>query len=102
VLDLGRSRRLASVAQRRALLVRWRGCAFAGCSMPIGWTKAHHLAPWSHDGTTDQSLLVPLCERHHHLVHEGGWRLSRRGDGLDIHRPDGSFSAHVRPHGPGP
>jgi hypothetical protein len=102
ILDLGRRRRLASVAQRRALSVRWRGCAFPGCTVPIGWAKAHHLAPWSRAGTTDHELLVPLCERHHHLVHEGGWRLTRRDVGLDVHKPDGTFFAHVRPPGPGP
>jgi hypothetical protein len=97
VLDLGRRRRLASVAQRRALLVRWPGCAFPGCTVPIGWTKAHHLAPWSRDGTTDHELLVPLCERHHHLVHEGRWQLRRRDGSLDVHRPDGSFFARAAP-----
>ena len=30
-----------------------------------------------------------LC-RHHHLVHEGGWTLDRRGPHLTLRRPDGS------------
>ena len=76
-LDLGRTVRLANRAQRRALAARDRGCRFPGCDRPIGWTVAHHVEFWENYGPTDISNLVLLCEHHHHLIHEGGWTLTR-------------------------
>ena len=43
ILDFGRSRRLASNIQYKALVVRDRGCRFPGCDRPPGWTQAHHI-----------------------------------------------------------
>jgi hypothetical protein len=35
--------------------------------------------------------LVPLCEQHHHLVHEGGWKLTMTRDRVATwSRPDGT------------
>ena len=35
--------------------------------------------------------LLPLCERHHHLVHEGGWTLTMTaGRVATWSRPDGA------------
>jgi hypothetical protein len=91
-VDLGRKVRTASPAQRRALVVRDRGCVFPGCDRPPGWCQAHHLRPWDSDGPTDLANLALLCARHHHLVHEGGWTIRRTTDPpeWDVHRPDGT------------
>lgn len=70
-LDLGRSRRLFSLAQRRLLGERDRGCCAPGCDAPPGWTEAHHILPWSHGGQTDLRNGVLLCSFHHHRVHDG-------------------------------
>ena len=43
LLDLGRSRRLFSKAQRRALLLRDTTCRAEGCDIPGTWSEAHHL-----------------------------------------------------------
>ena len=43
VLDLGRTQRLASGAQRRALQLRDRGCVFPSCTRPSNWCQAHHI-----------------------------------------------------------
>ena len=44
-------------------------------------------------GPTDLDNLVPICERHHHLVHEGGWTLQlHAGRRITLHRPDGTIS----------
>jgi predicted restriction endonuclease len=53
--------------------------------------------PWdAHRGATDLANLLPLCSRHHHLVHEGGWRLSLDHERtLTIIRPDGELHATV-------
>jgi hypothetical protein len=45
---------------------------------------------WRNGGTTDFANLLPLCNRHHHLVHEGGWKLTLTPDRtLTITLPDG-------------
>ncbi|MFN8035875.1 MAG: DUF222 domain-containing protein [Acidimicrobiia bacterium] len=91
ILDAGRSIRVPSAAQRRALVVRDRGCVFPGCDRPPGWCDAHHLVPWSDGGATDLTNLVLLCSHHHHLVHERGWKITRGPDRrLEFRRPDGT------------
>jgi hypothetical protein len=76
ILHLGRSRRLASRAQRRALRLRDVTCVFPGCHQ-TKHLDAHHLTPWSEGGVTDLDQLALLCRRHHVMVHEGGLRLVR-------------------------
>ncbi len=96
VLDLGRRQRLANRAQRRALRAMYRSCAWVGCTVPFHHCEIHHLVPWEHTGATDLANLVPLCHEHHHLAHEGRWRLHLRPDRtLTIHRPDGTHHAEV-------
>ena len=84
VLDLGRSRRLAHGALRRALNVRDRGCAFPDCDRPPRWCDAHHLRPWSEGGSTKLDNLVLLCRHHHRIVHDPqrGWRVRLADDRL--------------------
>lgn len=74
ILHLGRSRRLASRAQRRALRLRDSTCSFPGCHQSRH-LDAHHVVPWSEGGPTDIEGLALLCRRHHVMVHEGGLRL---------------------------
>ncbi len=49
-LDLGRTQRDPDPRLRRAVLLRDRGCRFAGCDRPWAWCEVHHLIPWSHGG----------------------------------------------------
>lgn len=74
-LDLGRSTRLANGHQRRALRALYRGCAMPGCDTGFDLCTIHHVRWWRHGGTTDLANLLPLCNRHHHLVHDSGWQL---------------------------
>lgn len=76
ILHLGRARRFASRAQRRALRLRDGTCVFPGCHQSKH-LDAHHLTPWSEGGPTDLDELALLCRRHHVMVHEGGLRLVR-------------------------
>jgi len=94
---LGRETRLANRAQRRALRVLYRTCAL--CDTPFEHTQAHHVNYYGlQQGLTDIDNLVPLCGRHHHLVHEGGWKLHLAADRtLTITRPDGHISIHDPP-----
>jgi hypothetical protein len=75
VIDVGRSTRVVSAPTRRALRVRDKHCRWPGCERPASWTEPHHIVHWARGGPTDLSNLVSLCNRHHFLVHEGGWQL---------------------------
>ena len=80
ILDLGRSRRLFTTAQKLALTERDGGCA--GCGLPPAMTQVHHLRWWTRDhGPTDLSNGVLLCSRCHHRVHDDGWEIDIRGAG---------------------
>jgi Domain of unknown function (DUF222) len=81
VIDVGRSKRVISPAQRRALNVRDKGCRWPGCDRPAPWTSGHHLVHWIRGGAGDMPNLVLLCYRHHWMVHEGGWQLVKTDDG---------------------
>jgi hypothetical protein len=73
VLDYGRSRRLFTAAQRKALRARDAGCRFPGCGLP--WAQAHHVVAWQDGGPTDLANALLLCQVHHHRVHDDGWRI---------------------------
>ena len=81
VLDMGRTSRGASPAQRRALEIRDRHCSAPGCRIPARWCHAHHLVPWHLGGPTDLANLVLLCGAHHRFLHRHGWTLERLPDG---------------------
>jgi hypothetical protein len=74
-LDLGRTTRLANRAQRRALRALYATCAVPGCASRFDTCTIHHIHWWRNGGPTDLHNLLPICSRHHHLVHEGGWQL---------------------------
>jgi hypothetical protein len=89
-LALGRRRRLATRAQRRALLARDGGCVRPGCTESrIERLHAHHLRPWRLGGRTDVSGMVLLCDVDHGLVHDEDLVLARRGRVLVAHDRDG-------------
>jgi hypothetical protein len=95
-LDAGRSVRTANRQQRRALRAMYRTCAHPDCTVAFSACKAHHIRWWwRHLGPTDLDNLIPLCERHHHLVHEGGWTLTMTPDRVTTWtRPDGTVALH--------
>lgn len=92
VLAQGRAARTATPAQRNTLAAMHRTCAFPGCSVGFSDTRMHHVRWWwKHHGPTNIDNLLPLCEKHHHLVHEGGWGLALRPDRTATWtRPDGT------------
>ncbi len=88
-MNLGRTTRLASRAQRRALRALYPTCAIPGCAVAFAHTKPHHVHYWEHGGATDLDNLLPLCSKHHHCAHEGGWKLMLQPDRtLTITHPD--------------
>ncbi len=80
-IDVGRASRTVPPALRRALVLRDRGCRFAGCARPPAWTDGHHLTHWAAGGETNLANVVLLCRWHHRRVHEEGWQLVRGEDG---------------------
>lgn len=91
VLDVGRSSRTPTRAQRRALRAMHRTCASPDCTVGFESCTIHHVRFWTaHRGPTDLDNLVPLCSRCHHRVHEGGWTLTMTADRVATWtRPDG-------------
>ena len=69
-LDVGRSRRLFTRAQRMALIARDKGCSFEGCTVPAALCDAHHVVHWRHGGCTSLLNGALLCPKHHTEVHE--------------------------------
>ena len=53
VLDLGRTRRLFSTAQRKALALAHPHCQADGCTVSATWCEAHAKDPWARGGRTD-------------------------------------------------
>jgi Domain of unknown function (DUF222)/HNH endonuclease len=78
-LSVGRTRRTFTGSQRRALVVRDKGCVL--CGRPATWTDAHHLRHWVDGGETAVRNGVLVCRRCHYRLHEGGYQLVRKPDG---------------------
>lgn len=89
ILDAGRSRRVVTAAQRRAVVARDRGCRFPGCDRPPGWCEVHHTRPWIAGGRTNINELVLLCDHHHTVVHVNGITLVFEGTEVIAVYPDG-------------
>ena len=104
VIDVGRARRLATADQRRALRAMHQTCAAPDCPVRFGDCDIHHLQEWRDADATDLDNLIPLCSRHHHLIHEGRWRPPARAAAAERPaRPDsagataGPVARRVRP-----
>lgn len=90
-LAVGRALRTANRAQRRALRAMYSSCAHPHCTVSFDHCRIHHVTFWVDGGRSDLDNLIPLCERHHHLVHEGRWKLAMSpGRVCTWKRPDGA------------
>ena len=82
VLDLGRTRRLHTAAQRKAIRLQHRQCQSTGCTVPAAWCETHHPHAWSAGGKTDLDNAALLCSHHHHRAHDARYltQLLPNGD----------------------
>ncbi|RFA10129.1 hypothetical protein B7R54_13595 [Subtercola boreus] len=82
VLQHGKTRRLFTAAQNRALAARDGGCVWPGCDAPPSWCESHHVDGWLSDthpgGLTDIDNGALLCHFHHTNVHKTHWKLTIR------------------------
>jgi hypothetical protein len=79
-LDLGRTARLFSKAQRIALGLRDGGCTARGCETSVSGCHAHHDDPWSTGGRTDLKNGRLLCPHHHRLIHDSRFIVTIHAD----------------------
>ncbi len=75
VLSVGRERYAVPPDLRAWLRVRDGTCRFPGCTRSASGCEVDHTVDWAVGGETRHDNLAHLCARHHHLKHEGGWRV---------------------------
>ncbi len=97
VLNLGRSRRIATLGQTIALIARDKGCSFPGCTVPPEYCERHHIRDWLNGGLTDLDDLTLLCKYHHHNFVSRGWTCRLNPDGLPEWTPPRTVDRHQRP-----
>ncbi len=95
-LDMGRSRRAASPAQRIALVARDKACV--GCGANANWCQAHHIIPWAVQGNTDLDDMCLLCSRCHHKVHDDRWQVRRKPTGAYYLKPPSKHDRRETTH----
>jgi hypothetical protein len=50
----------------------------------------HHIRHWARGGPTCLPNLISLCDAHHWLVHDSGWRIAVKRPGVcRFYAPDG-------------
>ena len=81
-IDVGRAARVIKGPQRRALMARDKHCQWPGCERPASWCDGHHIVHWMNGGGSELENMVLLCQRHHWMVHEGGWQVVKTDEGL--------------------
>jgi hypothetical protein len=80
VLDVGRTRRDPTKAQRLAIIARDQTCI--GCGAPASRSQIYHVRWWHRDhGPTDETNLCLICWTCHHRIHEDGWLVVRDHNG---------------------
>ncbi|MFT4166326.1 MAG: DUF222 domain-containing protein [Microlunatus sp.] len=97
VLDLYRTRRIASAAQTLALYARDSGCSFPGCDVSPEWCERHHVIAWYDGGNTNIGNLTLVCAYHHHNFAQRGWQCQINTDGLPVWIPPKWIDPAQRP-----
>jgi len=88
-IDLGRSARVFSKAQRDALAVMDGGCTAPGCDRPPSWCEVQHTNPWQSGGQTNLDNATLHCNACHHQADQEGWTYKRVKGRMHIDRGKG-------------
>ncbi|WP_424535393.1 DUF222 domain-containing protein [Sphaerisporangium viridialbum] len=83
VLDMGRKVRLATPAQRRAVIARYATCWVDGCPLSATMCQIDHADGWADGGPTDLANLGPACQFHNRDRYRHPDRYQRRRTGKD-------------------
>jgi hypothetical protein len=88
-LHIGQRTSVIPVALRRAVMARYRTCAWPGCTATaVQLHHTHHRAAGGHD---DVESIVPECLEHHVAIHTHHIAITIDHDGTTHHwRPDGT------------
>ena len=97
VLDLWRTRRIATTAQTLALIARDAGCSFPGCNIAPQFCERHHVIAWYDGGDTNLANLTLVCSYHHHQFAQRGWQCRINDDGLPVWIPPKWIDQQQRP-----
>ncbi len=79
-VDLGRTVRTVTPAQRIALNLRDQGCRHPDCHRPPSDCDAHHIIHWLDNGETNLHNLILLCRGHHRRRHKGEFTITAHGN----------------------
>lgn len=97
-LDVGRSQRTFTGAQRHAVVARDRTCAYPDCDGPPQLGEVHHVAWWVRDsGPTAVRNGVLLCWYHHDVVHRENLTVTRHDGRWEFRRKDGRVLEETGP-----
>ena len=99
VLDLGRTARLFSPAQRKALALSHPTCRAEDCTVPAPWCEAHHATPWSRRQDQPRRRrsplpLAPQTRPRHPLRNRAPAQRSRQIPPANLSRPDPALPDH--------
>ena len=72
-LYLGRTKRLASKAQRLVAIARDRGCTKPGCFAPADQCQANHVDDWTTGGHTNADIIILGCGPDNRAAYDTGW-----------------------------
>jgi len=97
-LYLGRTKRLASPAQRIVLHARDRGCTRPGCTVPGYWSQVHHaVADWKDGGETNVDDMTLACGPDNRMIETTDWTTRRNTKGqTEWHPPPGLDTGQKR------
>ncbi|MFL6089009.1 MAG: DUF222 domain-containing protein [Aeromicrobium sp.] len=88
-IDLGRTQRLFTKAQRDALAVMDGGCTAPGCDRPPSWCEVRHTDPWQTGGMTNLDNATLHCSACHHRADQEHWKYKRIRGRMHINRGTG-------------
>ena len=93
-LNVGRKTRTWPTGIWRAIMSRDRHCQFPGCS-EHRYLEIHHIQHWANGGDTSVDNGICLCQHHHTLVHESGYRIERNTIETNNQASDKNFGVTI-------
>ena len=93
-LDLGRTKRFFTEAQRVALATTYDECAAEGCDRPYAWCDLHHEDPWAGVERPTWTSRCPCAASDHRRAHDRRYETRRPHRRRPVARPSPSIGGH--------